>query len=844
MRHFKDWSITTRLFALTIGASAIALALSCTFFLVDNIRSFRSEKAQQLETIADMLEYHCGIVIQEGTDEALELLGTLRNTPSVKYACLLDKNGDVVAEHVAPGASLPPHVRELQKKAHSKDEQSHYVNSSRYEIFQPVIEDGERIGTLYLRAETGIIERQTYLAAQVTFFVAIISLGAALAFTWVMQRSISKPILDLADTAQLISERKDYSLRAKKTTGRNELAVLNRAFNEMLNEVQTAHERLKGTYDDLEVRIDQRTVQLRDEVCRHEVTREELVQAKELAEAANRAKSEFLANMSHEIRTPMTAILGFTDLLRKGAYDDDKEAQREQLNLIYKSSQHLLELINDILDLSKVEAGEHEPQPVDCSAHEIVSDVIAVQQVSAMQKNLYLNYEWSTPIPKTIHTDPSQFRQILINLVGNALKFTKSGGVTVTVGMVDRNGKELLAVRVTDTGIGIPEHKLQRIFEPFVQADTSVTRQFGGTGLGLSICRRIAKLLGGRLTVKSKPGKGSTFTVMINPGNLDGIERLTEMPDNQTQVTARPEESDGEPEVLVDEVQASEMLSASAPKHDLHDVKVLLVEDGEINRKLLGLILERAGADTITAENGQEGVQRAQKESFDVILMDMQMPVMDGYSATTKIRQLEIDIPVIALTAHAMVGDATQCSKAGCDEYLSKPVEEDTLCRTIRRVVDAYRKKSPPSPISQSVETSVVTDEIFSQTAEHDMTEEQCEHLEVKLDAISATTEAPIYSSLPMDDPDFRQVVVDFVIQLNTWIDDLKKAMVKRDLEQLQMLSHCIKGSAGMAGFDDFTIPAADLNKAVHEERWEVIREKVNEVAELGSRVKPPEVKS
>lgn len=832
MRHFRDWSITTRLFALTIGASTIALALSCTFFLIDNIYSFRSEKAKQLETIADMLEYHCGNVLETNSlAEGLELLGTLRNTPSVKYACLLDKNGDLVAEHVATETSLPPDTKTLHQNIHGKEEQSQYVDQSRYEIFQPVEKNGQRIGTLYLRAQTSAIGHQTRLAAQVTLIVAIVSFLASLLFTWIMQRTISRPILDLVKTAQAISEQKDYSIRVKQISGRNELAVLTRAFNEMLREIQVFHDRLKGTHDDLEMRIGERTVQLRNEVSRHEHTQEELVEAKELAEMANLAKSEFLANMSHEIRTPLTAIMGFTDLLRKGAYDDDKATQSEQLNLVYRSSQHLLELINDILDLSKVEAGSYKPEPVDCSPHEIVSEVIAVQQVAAAQKELSLKYEWSTPVPKTVHTDPSRLRQIMINLIGNAIKFTKSGGVTITMGTTEKSGQELLAVRVQDTGIGIPEHKLQQIFEPFVQADTSVTRQFGGTGLGLSICRRIAKMLGGRLTVKSKPGNGSTFTVMIHPGNLDGVERLTEIPDKEmhnieaTNYFGSTNHKSQTNEVTLTPPEPS---STSLKEHDLQNIRILLVEDGETNRKLLSTILGRAGAKVTLAENGKIGFEYATQKLFDVILMDMQMPVVDGYTATKKIREFEIDTPVVALTAHAMVGDAQQCYDAGCNEYLSKPIEEELLCKTVRRVVDNHHEKVLAYGTELDPENSTAVDAAFEQSVEFETTRNH----------------TPIQSTLPVDDLDFRHVVIDFIIQLHEWIDSLKEALVRRDLKTLGVLSHCLKGSAGMAGFNDFTKPATELGKAVHYKDWDRIREKVNEIESLGRRIQPPEVRS
>jgi signal transduction histidine kinase/ActR/RegA family two-component response regulator len=393
------------------------------------------------------------------------------------------------------------------------------------------------------------------------------------------------------------------------------------------------------------------------------------------AELANRAKDEFVANMSHEIRTPLTAILGFADLLLCG--EEDEAMRREYLLLIRNSGKHLLELINDILDLSKIKAGKMKIRPVECSVHDVVREVVALHGVIAKQKGLNLRYVWNGPVPERVRTDPTRFRQIVTNLVGNALKFTEHGGVTVSLELVDtKEGtadptKRLLALRVADTGIGISPEKLNEIFEPFNQADTTISRRFGGTGLGLMITRETAKSLGGKLTVCSRSGEGSTFTALIDPGPLENMSLRDEMPPS----------GDG-PSCGEDPFSAG----------NLEKTRVLLVEDSEAICRLIAVILRRAGAEVVTAENGQIGVEKALAEPFDIILMDMQMPVLDGLHATRKLRLQGMDVPIIALTAHVLKDELDRCLQAGCSACLTKPVAVPLLLTTIRSVLSEGKR--------------------------------------------------------------------------------------------------------------------------------------------------------
>ena len=396
---------------------------------------------------------------------------------------------------------------------------------------------------------------------------------------------------------------------------------------------------------------------------------DEAVNARRVAEAATESKSVFLANMSHEIRTPMTAILGYTENLL-----DTTLLESERLDAVYiirRNGDHLLQIINDILDISKIEAGKLEVERIPCEPAQLLADVQSLMQVRTNERQLTFTTQYDGLIPAVIESDPTRLKQILINLIGNAIKFTHSGGVRLAVRLLDHQaaGEPMLRFDVIDTGIGMTAEQIGRLFQPFEQASASTTRRYGGTGLGLMISKRLANMLGGDIVVESQPGQGSTFRVTIATGPLDGVKML----DDPESTIAKPTHDD----------------RGTFSADTLLGCRILLADDGPDNRRLIAHILKKAGGEVAVVENGKEAADTALAardagSPFDVILMDMQMPIMDGYEATSLLRKRDYTGQIVALTAHAMASARAECIKAGCDDYATKPIDRYKLIQTIQ----------------------------------------------------------------------------------------------------------------------------------------------------------------
>jgi len=388
------------------------------------------------------------------------------------------------------------------------------------------------------------------------------------------------------------------------------------------------------------------------------------------AEESSHSKSEFLANMSHEIRTPMTAILGYTELLFEDRDLSSAPHQRlNAINTIRNNANHLLTIINDILDMSKIEAGKMSVESVETYPTRIVEEVVSLMNQRAEGKGIAVQVEYDSDLPVRIMSDPTRLRQILMNLVGNAIKFTEIGSVTIRISML--SGENLLRFEIVDTGIGMTPEQRDAIacFDAFTQADGSTTRKFGGSGLGLRISNTLATMLGTGIEVESKQGVGSTFSFCINPGDLTNVEVLS-----SAEIVAIAEYANAEPS-QADSKDNSTLLKG---------IRILLAEDGPDNQRLISFVLKKVGADVEVADNGliaTEKIYRASEQNipFDVVLMDMQMPELDGYDATRQLRRENYTGPIIALTAHAMAADRQKCLDAGCDDFATKPIDRKKL---------------------------------------------------------------------------------------------------------------------------------------------------------------------
>ena len=488
----------------------------------------------------------------------------------------------------------------------------------------------------------------------------------------------------------------------------------------------------------------------------------DLLEAKIAAEAANRAKSAFVANMSHEIRTPMTAILGYADLLTR---DNTSIEDRDRcVQTICRNGRHLLSIINDILDVSKIEAGKMTTESIACAPMQIIQDVCALMAVRAADKNLTFNVHHTGAIPSMIQTDPTRLRQILVNLLGNAIKFTEKGSVKLVVSLIEEQGdrsrllrgRSLLRFDVVDSGVGLNPAQIESLFRPFVQADSSTTRKFGGTGLGLTISKRLAKMLGGDLIARSVTGSGSTFSLTVETGDLTDVPMIDRAALSGNDIGATNTQSNSTTENV-------KLLG-----------RVLLAEDGPDNRVLITYYLRELGLEVTAVENGLLARDRAlqarnENRPFDLILMDMQMPELDGYEATRQLRAAGYQYGIVALTAHAMGGDRNKCLDAGCDDFAVKPIEWEKLLAVLKRFLREETEQAP----------QLVTPAIPTATAPS---------TNPQLDALMAK-------------PRMAKLVEKFLAKLDDRMSAIRAAADAQDAQQLKVLAHQLKGAAGGYGF-------------------------------------------
>jgi two-component system, sensor histidine kinase len=628
-------SLRFRLTMLIAGGSVVAALISALGFAWLDLRRFDASARNQVEAIANIIADQAAPAVALGDRKsAAEILASVRADALLSDAILYDARGSCFANfHRSAAVDCPPKP---------VDGSSKRFNSLL--LTRGVIAAGDRVGSLTVSASlpSMVTTVRQYLGG--ALLIVFLSLLVAAVLAVVLQARVSAPILHIARVAKRISATHKFSDRVSVSTA-DELGILADSFNAMLDEI---------------VRRDSELLQhrrsLEEQVAERNRVNGELLLAKQRAEDAARLKSEFLANMSHEIRTPMNGVMGMIGLALETCADKE---QRAHLTTAQSAASSLLTIINDILDLSKIESGKMTLETIAFDLNATLNEILQIFEMAAREKDLELRLVLSPSCPHWVGGDPVRLRQVLVNLIGNAVKFTPAGSVRICV---DSPAPGLVRFEIQDTGIGIATANLDSIFDPFTQADGSHTRRFGGTGLGLTITRRLVNLMGGRLHAESEPNVGSSFFVEIPLPAAAAVEIAPEQP----------------PTV----------------RKGLH---VLVAEDNQINQKVVCGMLRRQQWVVTLATNGLEAVDRFGKGAFDLILMDVQMPEMDGLEASAQIRKIEAGsekrrVPILALTAHAAESQHQQCILAGMDGVITKPVKLTTLLRRIDEVLNAVEK--------------------------------------------------------------------------------------------------------------------------------------------------------